>query len=212
MEPIKFLCESPVSCVIKSYYCALVLKQSALEMHLSLIILWSIWFSLLSLIKDGSINCNYEFMISESLDYLQLCFKWIRDGIMLLELISKLFWKYEILKGWFSNTGWLWLYCLTHWGQVTHICIGKLTIIGSDNGLSPGGRQAIIWTNAGILLIGPLGTNFNEISIGIQIFSFKKMHLKMSSAKWRPFCLGLNVLNDLINSRQTRSNFNISVS
>ena len=26
-------------------------------------------------------------------------------------------------------------------------------------------------------------------------FSFNKMHLKMSSAKWRPFCLGLDVLN-----------------
>ena len=73
-------------------------------------------------------------------------------------------------------------------------CVGKLTIIGSDNGLSPGRRQAIIWTNAGILLIGPLGTNFSEISIAIETFSFKKMHLKMSSAKWRPFCLGLNVL------------------
>ena len=69
----------------------------------------------------------------------------------------------------------------------------KLTIIGSDNGLLPGRRQAIIWTNTGILLIGPLGTNFIEILIGIQTFSFKKMHLKMSSAKWRPFCLGLNV-------------------
>ena len=84
---------------------------------------------------------------------------------------------------------------LTHWGRVTHICVGKITIIDSDNGLSPGRRQAIIWTNAGILLIGPLGTNFNEILIGIQTFSFKTRHLKMLSAKWRPFCLGLNVLN-----------------
>ena len=83
---------------------------------------------------------------------------------------------------------------LTHWGRVTHICVGKLTIIGSDNGLSPGRRQAIIWTNAGILLIGPLATNFSEILIRIQKFSFKKMLLKMSSVKWRPFCLGLNVL------------------
>ena len=83
---------------------------------------------------------------------------------------------------------------LTHWGQVTHICVSELTIIGSDNGLSPGRRQAIIWTNDGILLIRPLGTNFSEILFGIQTFSFNKMHLKMSSAKWRPFCLGLNVL------------------
>ena len=83
---------------------------------------------------------------------------------------------------------------LTHWGRVTHICVVKLTIIGSDNGLSPGRRQSIIWTNAGILLTGPLGTNFSEILIGIQTFSFTKIHLKMSSAKWRPFFLGLNVL------------------
>ena len=52
---------------------------------------------------------------------------------------------------------------LTHWGRVTHICVGKLTTIGSDNGLSPGRRQAIIWTNDGILLIRTLGTNFSEI-------------------------------------------------
>ena len=83
---------------------------------------------------------------------------------------------------------------LTHRGRVTHTCVSKLTIIGSDNGLSPGRRQAIIWTNDGILLIGPLGTNFSEIWSKIHTFSFKKMHLKTSSAKWRPFCLGLNVL------------------
>ena len=83
---------------------------------------------------------------------------------------------------------------LTHWGRVTHICVSKITIIGSDNGLSPDRRQAIIWTNAGILLIGPLGTNFSEILIGIETFSFKKLHLKTSSVKWRLFSLGLNEL------------------
>ena len=83
---------------------------------------------------------------------------------------------------------------LTQWGRVTHTCGIKLNIIGSDNGLSPGRRQAITWTNAGILLIWPLGTNFSEMLIEIHTFSFKKMHLKMSSAKRRPFCLGLNVL------------------
>ena len=75
-----------------------------------------------------------------------------------------------------------------------HICIGKLAIFGSDNGLSPGQCQAIIWTNAGILLIGPMGTNFNEILVKIYIFSLKKMHLKLSG-KWRPFYLGFNVLS-----------------
>ena len=83
---------------------------------------------------------------------------------------------------------------LTYWGRVTHICVDKTTIIGSDNGLSPGRRQAIIWTSAGILLIGPLGTNVSEILIEIHIFSFKKMQLKTSSTKWRPFRLSLNVL------------------
>ena len=87
-----------------------------------------------------------------------------------------------------------WMLLLTHWGRVTHICVSKQTILGTDNGLSPGRRQAIIWTSAGKLLIGPLGTNFSEILIGIKTFSFKKVHLKMPSAKWRPFCLGLNVL------------------
>ena len=68
----------------------------------------------------------------------------------------------------------------------------KQTTIGSDNDLSPSRRQAIIWTTAGILLIGPLGTNLSEILSEIHTFSLKEMHLKMSSGKWRPFCLGLN--------------------
>ena len=66
------------------------------------------------------------------------------------------------------------MHFLTHWGRVTHICVTELTIIGSDNGLSPDRRQAIIWTNAGLLLIGPLWTNFSEILIEIITFSFKE--------------------------------------
>ena len=84
---------------------------------------------------------------------------------------------------------------LTHWDRVAHICVSKLTVIGSDNGLSPGRRQVIIGTNAGIVLIGPLGRNFNEILIEIHTFSFNKTQSKMSSAKRPPFCLGLNVLS-----------------
>ena len=99
-------------------------------------------------------------------------------------------WCYRISPVWESESG-----QITHWGRVTHICVGNPTIIGPDNSLSPGRHQAIIWTNAGILLIGPWGTNFSEILIGIHTFSFKKIHLKMSSAKWRPFFLGLNVFN-----------------
>ena len=77
-----------------------------------------------------------------------------------------------------SKEMWLWIKSsekvvysrLTHSGRVTHICIRELTIIGSDNGLSPGRRQTIIRTNAGILLIGSLETNFSEILINIYTF------------------------------------------
>ena len=82
----------------------------------------------------------------------------------------------------------------THRGQVTHVCVSKITINGSNNGLSPGRREAIFSTTAGILLIGPQGTNFSEILIENHTFSFQKIHLKMLSGKWRPFCFGLNVL------------------
>ena len=81
---------------------------------------------------------------------------------------------------------------------MTHICVCKLSIIGSDYDLSPEQPQAIIWTNAGILLVGPLGKNFSEIQIEIQTFPLKKIRLKMSLAKCCSFRLGLNVLNILI--------------
>ena len=83
---------------------------------------------------------------------------------------------------------------------MTNIYVIKLTVIGSDNGLSPDRCQAIIWTNAGILLIKHLGTNFSEILAEILACSSKKMRWKVSSEKWRPFCLGLNVLSLYINS------------
>ena len=82
---------------------------------------------------------------------------------------------------------------ITHQGRVTHICISKQTIIGTDNGLLPGRRQAIISTNSGILSFQTLGTNFSEILSEIPKL-FKKIHLNMSSAKWRQFCLGFNVI------------------
>ena len=75
-----------------------------------------------------------------------------------------------------------------------HICVSKLAIIGSDNGLSPGRRQAIIYTNAGILLIQTSETNLSEILSGIHTFSFKKMHWKCHLQNGGPFCHGLNEL------------------
>ena len=91
---------------------------------------------------------------------------------------------------------------LNHWGRMTHIYVGKLTIIGSDNGLSPGRRQAITWINAGILFIRPLGTYFRDILIEIHIFSFKKIHFQMSSIKWRLCCLNVLQQADRVGYQQ----------
>ena len=80
---------------------------------------------------------------------------------------------------------------LTQWGRVTRMCYSKLTSTGSDNGLTPGRRQAIIWTNNGILLIRSLGTNSVKFSSKFQTFFHS-----ISSGNLRPFCLGLNVSKD----------------
>ena len=85
----------------------------------------------------------------------------------------------------------------TRWGQVVHIFINKLIIIGSDNGLSPNPGHAIIRTNAGILLMGPMEINFSEIVIKVYMLSFKVMDFKMLSENWQLFCRGLNVLNKM---------------
>ena len=76
-----------------------------------------------------------------------------------------------------------------------HLYIASVNwaIIGSDNGLSPFWRQAIIWTNDGLLFIWSLRTNFSEIWIKIHWISFKKIHLEMSSAKCPLFCLSLKL-------------------
>ena len=69
----------------------------------------------------------------------------------------------------------------------------KLTIIGSDNGSSPCGCQAIIWTNAGILnwtLRNKIQQYLNQNSS----FHSRKCIWICLSAKWYPFCLSLNVL------------------
>ena len=85
---------------------------------------------------------------------------------------------------------------LTQWGRETHIGVNNLVIIGSHNGLSHVHRQAIIWSNAVLLSIAPLETNFSKTVFKIIKFSFKKMHWKMSSGeKCWPFCFSLNALS-----------------
>ena len=126
-------------------------------------------------------------------------FNWLKIQVTFCSCV----YKSQLCFGWclgseYASGCWASIMSLCfHWGLMTHICISKLTTIGSgsDNGVSPCRRQATIWTNVGILLIGPLGTNFSEIVIEMCTFSFRKMHLKMSSGKWRQLCIGLNVLN-----------------
>ena len=102
-----------------------------------------------------------------------------------------------------------WAICIYHQMCILFLLINSLRLrdaykrkytILSLFQIMAGRGQAIIWNNAGILLIGPLGTNFSEILIKIYIFSFKKMRLKMSSGKWQPSYLGLNVLTNVLKS------------
>ena len=80
-------------------------------------------------------------------------------------------------------------YIKTHLPLVPHIYASVNQIsIGSDNGLSPIRSHAIIWTIDSLLSIGLLWIHFSDIWIKIVSILFKKMQLKMSSAKLRPFC------------------------
>ena len=85
---------------------------------------------------------------------------------------------------------------LTHLPLVLHICVSKLGQHWFRYVFLPVRCQAIIWTNAGLLSIEPLGTNFSEILIKIQNSSFMKMYRKTSFAKWRTFSLGDDALMD----------------
>ena len=87
----------------------------------------------------------------------------------------------------------IWTGAMKSWSRTLYASL-NWAIIGSGNGLSPVWCQAVTWTNADFLLITPLGTDFNEILIKIHTFPLKEMHLKIKSAKWEPFCPGLNSL------------------
>ena len=102
-------------------------------------------------------------------------------GHLYIEMASRL--SSEVILAQYTEeliciTGNFHLALLTHWGQVVHTCVSKPTIIGRDNGLSPGRRQAIIWTNTGIMLIVSVGTNSGEILIKILTVSLKKKRFK----------------------------------
>ena len=143
---------------------------------------------------------SYQYRKSHCGDKTVVRSSYLPNGISYTGKISSLYWiralatsRHNASDKITSDFKFLWI-SLTYWGRMTHICIRKLTIIGSDIGLSPGRCQVIIWTNAGILLIRTSGTNFSEISSEIHPFSFKKGHLKISSVKWWEFSRCLNVL------------------
>ena len=133
------------------------------------------WIVIVVSVRRFRFNIKAAFLATRFTFWREKC---VNDGAT-----AFLYWNCPLVQHFSCFSGHRWgsaiVLPLTHWGRVMHICVSKLTIIDSDNGLSPGRRQAIIWTDAGILLIGSLGTNFSEILINIYTFSIRKMHLKM---------------------------------
>ena len=85
-------------------------------------------------------------------------------------------------KSWLNEAGWC-----------TYASV-KYANIGSDKGLLPDWHQTIIWTNNHLLPSGPSGIKAKVISFKTWKCLFKKIHLKMSSVTWQPFCPSLTVL------------------
>ena len=100
-------------------------------------------------------------------------------------------------KNWANHILWdlRFKWVLTRWGRVTHVCVCNLIMTGSDNGLSPGRRQAIIWANAEMLLVEPWATNFSDILIEIHTITFGKFLWICQQQIDGHFVSGLNVLN-----------------
>ena len=139
-------------------------------------------------------SCDFEFYWPPELNSVYTL-KPRQNGSVSAEDFSYAFSRIKMLE---SPLTFLWLLFLgvglTHWSRVTHICVSDLTLIGSDNGLSLGRRQAIIWTNVGILLIGTLRNklqwNFNRNSdISIQENAFESVVCEMAAFLSRPQCV-----------------------
>ena len=115
---------------------------------------------------------------------------------------------YRIRKAFYITA--ITIFPLTHWGRVTHICLSKLTIIDSDNGLSPSRRQAIVWTSDGILLIYPHWNANQNSYILIQENAIENIVRKMAAILSRPQCVkhlelvGVNDWNDSLYNGRSR--------
>ena len=80
---------------------------------------------------------------------------------------------------------------LTNWGWVTHICVSKLIIIGSDSGLAPSLYLNQRWNI--------VNSNLKNKLLWNSYIFIHENAFEMSSGKWRPFCLTLNVLISVCN-------------
>ena len=101
-------------------------------------------------------------------NYYNIARIWVGSFHMPPELSKSVEW---LQRYWFAD-----IYAdIYHWRRVMHICVVNLIIVGSDNGFSPGQHQAIMKTNAGILLIWPFGTNFSKYLFKVLTISLKKM-------------------------------------
>ena len=90
---------------------------------------------------------------------------------------------------------------LTHLPLMPHMCVGDGSELIQIMACRLVGAQPLSEPMLEYLLIGPLGTTFSEIRIKIQNFSFIKMPLKISSAKWWSFRSGGDELRNLVIGR-----------
>ena len=119
-------------------------------------------------------------------------FMWVVYFLWILWKLSAFVWGYRAIFwfNWHIQNTTIWL---THWDRVTHICVGKLIIIVSDNGLLPARRQAVIWHNIRDIVNWTLGNklqwNFNRNSnIFIQENAFESVICEMASILYQPQC------------------------
>ena len=97
---------------------------------------------------------------------------------------------YKILHTWYTKfenkitVRTKWPNSLTHWGRVTHICVSKLTTIGSDNNLNQ------YWNIVNSNLRNKLQFNFKGcLYIFIQENAFENVVWKMLTILSRPQCV-----------------------
>ena len=102
----------------------------------------------------GSFYFSFVVSLNKLLDKLLVC-RWFTRPLRERGFTAAM----ACIKQSMQNTMVSWL-PLTHWGRVRHICVSKLTIIGPDKDLSPGRRQAIIWTIVNSDLRNKLQLNF----------------------------------------------------